>query len=203
MAYNQFTLPKAVADFGLHVATARDLFPRVPPVPVPAGFRRSATVLKPLASTEFGRALYLIGPLLAEVWAAGQDRLALFSGTRFDVDEAAGLVGLCDFVLGLPPQLDYITAPILMVVEAKKEDIPGGLGQCAAELVAGQRFNQSKGSAVGTLYGAVTDGERWRFLQLTGDVLTIEIDTRPLGEMDQIFGILLHVCGIHPAQNPA
>jgi hypothetical protein len=35
MAYNQFTLQRASADFGLVVETVSSLFPDVPPVPLP------------------------------------------------------------------------------------------------------------------------------------------------------------------------
>ncbi len=40
-----------------------------------------------------------------------------------------------------PEQL-FIEAPTVIVVEAKKEDLNGGLGQCVAEMLAAQRFNE-------------------------------------------------------------
>ncbi len=131
---------------------------------------------------------------------AGDLRIALFSGPRFDVDEAAGLTGVCDFVIGLPPQLELISAPVVMIAEAKKEDIYAGLGQCAAELVAAQRFNSTRNPAITVLHGVVSDGFRWRLLRLDGTVLRIEVTDRFITSGDQIYGILLHVCGIHPAQ---
>ena len=200
MAYNQFTLPMVQERFHLTLASTPDLHPGVPPVPVPAGYRERSESDLPLATTEAGRSVFLIGPLLREVWRAGGDRIALFPGPRFDVDDDAGLVGTCDYVLGLPPQLDFVTGPVVMIVEAKKEDIPGGLGQCAAEMVAARRFNATRHPALDVIHGVVTDGERWRFLRLAGDTVTIETAPRPLARMDHIFGILLHVCGIHPAQ---
>jgi hypothetical protein len=118
-AYNQFTLPRAAADFGLTLAGTPDLFPDVTPVPVPADCLARLRADLGLAWTEYGRSVYLIGPLLREVYHAGRGRVALFAGTRFDVDDVSGLTGVVDFALGLPPQLDFITAPVLMVVEAK------------------------------------------------------------------------------------
>jgi hypothetical protein len=38
-----------------------------------------------------------------------------------------------------------ITAPVLTLVEAKNADTKLGLGQCAAQMVAAQRFNQERG----------------------------------------------------------
>jgi transketolase C-terminal domain/subunit len=55
-----------------------------------------------------------------------------------------------------------------MIVEAKNENIKGGLGQCVAEMVAAQIFNEREANAIDTIYGAVTTGEIWKFLKLGG-----------------------------------
>ncbi|ABG51048.1 hypothetical protein Tery_1789 [Trichodesmium erythraeum IMS101] len=52
-----------------------------------------------------------------------------------------------------------IINPVL--VEAKKEDIKPCLGQCLAEMVAAQRFNEQKRLLISTIYGAVTSGTVW------------------------------------------
>ncbi len=36
-----------------------------------------------------------------------------------------------------------IEAPVIIILEAKKGDLKPGLGQCIAEMVAAQRFNQT------------------------------------------------------------
>lgn len=199
MAYNQFTLQKVLTDFGLTLGSVRDLFPGVGPVAVPGEVRRRLRAFAELANTEAGRSHYLIAPLVGEVYLVGEDRVALFPSARFDVDDAAGLTGICDFVLGKPPQSPIITSPVLMIVEAKNEDVLGGIGQCAAAMVAAERFNEGRNPDIGTVYGAVSDGERWRFLRLTGTALDMEKADRLISDPDQIFGILLHVCGVTPA----
>ena len=62
-----------------------------------------------------------------------------------------------------------------MIVEAKNENIKGGLGQCVAEMIAAQRFNEREGNAIDTIYGAVTTGEIWKFLKLAGAVASIDL----------------------------
>ena len=57
--------------------------------------------------------------------------------------------------------------PIIVVVEAKRNDFIQGWGQCLAELVAIQRINDD----VKPVSGIVTDGEMWQFGKLTADVL--------------------------------
>ncbi|MFN6567651.1 hypothetical protein [Dendronalium sp. ChiSLP03b] len=39
------------------------------------------------------------------------------------------------------PERLIITALVIMIVEAKKENIPAGLGQCVAEMLAARIFN--------------------------------------------------------------
>jgi hypothetical protein len=206
MAYNQFTLQRVVADFGLTLCSVTDLYPDAVPQPVPAAYRHNLarnTRLATTIHTEAARAQLLIGPLMAEVWAAAADRIALFVGTRFDVDESVGLAGVCDYILGRPPQLHYVTTPVMMIVEAKNDDVPGGLGQCAAAMVAAQRFNSARPPAPTVIHGAVTDGERWRFLRLTDARLDIELGDRPIADPDRLFGVLLHAVGVAPTVSPA
>jgi hypothetical protein len=38
------------------------------------------------------------------------------------------------------------------------------MGQCIAEMVAAQIFNQQSGNNIETIYGVVTSGTNWRFL---------------------------------------
>ncbi|MCZ2340509.1 MAG: hypothetical protein LC104_01775 [Bacteroidales bacterium] len=197
--YNQFTLQKAIADFGLVLGSVRNLFPQVKPVPVAAPVRLRLRAFADLATSEAGRAHYLIAPLIGEVYLAGEDRVALFPAARFDVDDAAGLTGICDFILGKPPQAPIVTSPVLMIVEAKNEDIVGGLGQCAAAMVAAQRFNRARNPDIDTIFGVVSDGERWRFLRLSAAALDLERTDRLISDPDQIYGILLDICGITPA----
>lgn len=56
-----------------------------------------------------------------------------------------------------------ISAPVIAIVEAKNEDIKSGLGQCIAEMVAAQIFNEHENNEIPTIYGIVTSGEIWKF----------------------------------------
>jgi hypothetical protein len=85
------------------------------------------------------------------------------------------------------------------VVEAKKDSIPDGLGQCAAAMVAVQRFNQKTNQATEAVYGCVTTGSLLRFLRLTGKRLDIDLDEYQIAQADRILGVLLHCCGVQVA----
>ncbi|MDZ7966509.1 MAG: hypothetical protein RM368_16275, partial [Nostoc sp. DedSLP03] len=117
--------------------------------------------------------------------------ISLFSGTDFDVDSSKGLNGFCDFILCGSEEQFYIKAPVLTIVEAKNENIKGGLGQCIATMIAAQLFNQNTQQEVKTIYGVVTSGTNWRFLMLEGLTAYIDIVEYYINDVDKILGILL------------
>lgn len=201
MAYNAFTLERVQTDFGIVVETHPNLFGSVPPALVPNSFRdllREQYGLAIAVNTEKARSELAIAPILTEVWRRGGGRVALFSGVTFNVDPAADLSGVCDYILGRPPQLDFVSAPVMMIAEAKNESVAGGLGQCAAAMIAAQRFNLARKSDITTIYGCVTDGGEWKFLRLHGAALDIDLNEHLISEPDRILGILLHAVGIAP-----
>jgi hypothetical protein len=78
----------------------------------------------------------------------------------------------------------------MMLVEAKKEDIIAGLGQCVAEMVAAQIFNEREGNEISVIYGTVTSGTNWKFLKLKGKVVEIDLVEYYLTDVNKILGIL-------------
>jgi hypothetical protein len=82
-----------------------------------------------------------------------------------------------------------------MLVEAKKSDLRLGLGQCAAEMVAAQRFNTMKGREIEAIYGAVSSGTLWRFMRLVGQELTIDVTDYSLMPVGQILAYLVWMAG--------
>ena len=84
-----------------------------------------------------------------------------------------------------------ISAPVIAIVEAKNEDIKSGLGQCIAEMVAAQLFNELENNDIETIYGIVTSGEIWKFLQISGKTVAIDLTDHYINNIDKIIGILL------------
>ena len=54
---------------------------------------------------------------------------------------------MCDYLLALSPERFFLSHPLVAVVEAKREDINGGLGQCVAAMVGARKFNEREGLA--------------------------------------------------------
>jgi len=142
------------------------------------------------SNSEKARSELLIMPILLEVRKQLDASFSLFSGVEFNVDEAQGLTGYCDFILSSAKEQLFIAAPVLMLVEAKNENLKGGLGQCIAEMVGAQLFNEREGNQTPAIYGTVTSGTNWRFLRLTGKAVEIDLTEYYLVQIDRILGIL-------------
>lgn len=196
MAYSSFNLSKVKADFGLTTNERKELFADVQGVQ-PSDLLN--TLLKtqiPLATainTEKARSELIIMPVLMEVRQLFNEQIAIFSGNNFDVDAMQGLEGRCDFILSRSTEQYYITSPVLTIVEAKNESIPGGLGQCFAAMIASRLFNQNEGHPIEPIYGAVTTGTDWKFLKLSGHVAWIDLTDYYIKEIDKILGILTSI----------
>ena len=203
MSFQEFDLPKVQRDFGLTMDTNRSLFELVAPIAISYGLARFWENVLPLGLsqiTEKARSELLTAPLLAEVWHRSDRQIAVLSGVPLVVDDTVGLNGVCDFLLCLSSNLYFVSAPVLVAVEAKRDSIPDGLGQCAAEMIAAQRFNQNAGKPIDPIYGCVTTGSVWKFLRLTGPHLDIDIDEYGIAQPDRILGVLLHCCGVTKPQ---
>jgi hypothetical protein len=84
-----------------------------------------------------------------------------------------------------------LEAPVIVLVEAKKADLKLGLGQCMAEMIAAQQFNQQQGRSIPVVFGVITSGTQWRFMQLEGKVITLDLEDYSLQPIDQLLAMLL------------
>lgn len=194
MPYSKFTLSKAVEDFHLTVIEGSRFLPEIPPISPTALLQEILKETIPWAiavGSEKARSEGIINPVLLEVKRQLQGQISVFSGEEFNVDPEAELSGYCDFLISRSSEQLYIKAPTIVIVEAKKEDLKPVLGQCLAEMVAAQRFNQQKQQPISVIYGTVSSGMAWRFLKLEGQTVTIDLADYPLPPVEQILGFLV------------
>lgn len=196
MAFSDFDLKTAVESFGLTERGDVDLFadtePLVPGESLRAWLQRFAPVALAVNS-EKARSEYIIAPVLAETAIRAGGSVNVLPGVTFEVDRARGLTGFCDFLVARSPLSYYVRSPVVAVVEAKKEDLIAGLGQCAAEMVAIRLFNEKGGTPLPAVFGCVTSGTNWRFLKLEGATLTIDRPEYYLHDVAKILGILVSI----------
>ena len=193
LSYSKFTLPLVKARFGLSIQEEMSLFANVPPVTISHYLEETIAEFAPLAlaiNTEKARSEWLIAPIMAEVRRRLQHQISLFSGVEFDVDAGQGLTGVCDYIISRSPAQYYLASPVIMIIEAKKENIIAGLGQCIATMIGAHVFNAREGANIPTIYGAVTTGNQWKFLKLEGQIAYIDVDDYYLVAIDKIVAIL-------------
>lgn len=85
----------------------------------------------------------------------------------------------------------FIAIPVVTIVEAKNENIKSRLGQCVAEMVAAQLFNERNATEIKAIYGTVTTGQIWKFLKLERQTVFIDKSDYYVKELEQILGILV------------
>ena len=195
MAYSNFTIAKVKEEFGLTVDETQNIFndiPTVQPSEILTVILQEYIPLATAIGTEKARSEFLIAPILSEVRRQLNYQISLFSGTDFNVDVEKGLLGYCDFLISASKEQFFISAPVITIVEAKNENMIGGFGQCIAEMIASQIFNQRQGIEIPVIYGIVTTGTAWRFLKLTETKVCIDKVEYYINQVDKILGFILN-----------
>lgn len=196
MAYSDFSLAKVSKTFDFKVLDRLNMFSDIPELESSSFLEETLLYTVPLAissNTEKARSEMIIAPILIELRKQLNSEISFFSGIDFTIDAEKGLNGNCDFLISRSPELLIVTAPVVIIVEAKKENINGGLGQCVAEMLAARIFNEREGNQISTIYGAVTSGTNWRFLKLKDQVIEIDLTEYYLRDVNKILGILASV----------
>jgi hypothetical protein len=193
MAYSQFTLEKIKADLGYQIVERFGIFNEMPIGVVSPFLKEILRKFTPLAlsiDTEKARSEFIVAPILFELKSLLENQVSLFSGREFNVDTALGLTGYCDFLISQSMEQLLIEAPVLALVEAKNDNIASGLGQCMAEMIAAQMFNDRKGHPIEWVYGVVTTGTNWKFLRLRERAIEVDLNEYFLNDLGKLLGIL-------------
>ena len=193
MAYSNFTLGQVRKAFELETVRKWGIFADIAPVEPSALLTAVLERNMPFAlamGTEKAKSELIVSQVLVELCVHFDNRVSLFSGIDFNVDASKELTGICDFLVSLSPEAFELEAPVIALVEAKNSDVKLGVAQCAAEMVAAQRFNAEHGNSIPRVYGAITSGTDWIFLKLEGKTLHIDMRIYTLERCDRLLGIL-------------
>ena len=130
---------------------------------------------------------WVLAPILREAYKKHVAQLAFWSHKSIRYDKR--LSGAPDYMFAAKSNLGKVVLgrPLLMMVEAKKNDFDEGWGQCLAELVAAQKIN---GKSEVTLYGLVSDGKSWEFGYLQASQFTKNTKTFQTANLELLFGAL-------------
>ena len=193
MAYSDFKLAQVIQDFGLTINEGSRIFADFPEEKCSDLL---STILKEnidlavAINTEKARSEMIISPILLEVRRKLDNKISLFSGVDFNVDNTRGLNGFCDFLISLSQEQLFIRAPAITLVETKNENLKSALGECIAEMIAAQLFNKMQGNTIKSIYGVISIGTIWQFLKLEDNQIYIDLSEYYIQDIEKILGIL-------------
>jgi hypothetical protein len=132
----------------------------------------------------------LIYPVLKETWKSFLSDFLLWSHPTWYVDET--LSGIPDYLFTQPTKFGkaVIGAPVLIAVEAQKDNFQEGWGQCAAAMIAAQKLNNKDNI---TIYGIVSNGEIWEFAFISNKTITKNIIGFSIFELAKLYEALYFV----------
>ena len=141
-------------------------------------------------ASETSRCENVIYPILRDVYKRYVGCFSLWSHKSIAYD--AQLSGAPDYLISTKSALGktVLGTPIIVVVEAKRNDFVEGWGQCLAELVAIQKINDDD---IKPVYGIVTDGELWQFGRLVKDLFTRHKTALSVSELERVFGAIAYL----------
>lgn len=146
-----------------------------------------------LFSSEAARCELIISPLLRSVYKNHRNNYSFWIQKPISFDKV--LCGTPDYIFSKRSSLGktVLETPILIVVEAKKNDFEQGWGQYLAELVASQKINNNENKEV---YGIVTDGNLWQFGRLHADVFTKHDKNYTIDKIQELYGALEYLANL-------
>jgi hypothetical protein len=194
MPYSEFTFQSLRDKLALHLGQDASLFAHIEEVTVSEYLQTTLQENVALAlniNTEKARSEMIIAPMLIEVRKILKKQVSLFSGVELQVDAALGLTGVCDYIISKSTNQVYVSAPAVMIVEAKNENIKADLPQCIAAMYAAQIYNEREHNEVDRILGIVTTGSNWKFLTLEDTHVLIDYDEYLIDQAGKILAIIL------------
>jgi hypothetical protein len=192
MPYSSFTLDDVEEKFGLDFQ-ASSFIPELKPIPPSEWLKETLLMTLPLAKiagSEKARSEFIIAPILVELIKLTNNEISVFSGEDFTVDRELGLNGICDFIISQSSNQIKVSAPVIALVEAKKGVLKDGWGQCIAEMLAANKFNEHRKKSIEYMYGIVTSGSSWQFLRMKEKTVIIDPDEYTIASIEKLLAIL-------------
>lgn len=189
MAFSDF---KSISDVQIkyHIKYEETNLLQGKPITPPEAFLRDFEFNRDnidIFTSEASRSEIIISPLLRELYKKHYQRYSFWIQKSIAYDSV--LSGTPDYIFSKRSELGktVLAKPIVIVVEAKKNDFEQGWGQCLAELIASQKLNEHP---LVPVYGIVTDGNLWQFGKLESMTFTKDLSNFTIDDMPALYGSL-------------
>lgn len=141
LTYSQVDFQDLLDHFGVEVVNKAFLPVPLRSLTLPAwlqAFLEANPLTPAVTKSEKAVSEVIIYPILSALRTLVDGQLGIFSGEPLS---AAGLTGICDFILTTNPDVYIPRPPIMVLVEAKRQGLLRAIPQCVAEMIAAQRIN--------------------------------------------------------------
>lgn len=199
MAYRNFTSTKITHDLGLQLVSIEKMFDTsaIPFIQPSDWLLRCLTIASGMAlNTEKAVCEQIVSPILSEIKVLNDKKIQLFSGEQLNVDAQRGLNGEVDFMFAKSWNVLEMEVPIFAITEAKISKINRGIPQAVAQMYGARLFNQQHDLITPIIFGAVTEGEKWKFLKLENQFIYIDNTTYFINELPKLLGILQYIVNL-------
>lgn len=193
MSYTDFDILRVEKDLNLEVIVKKIEWRLAPVAPSDWLLKSLEKGEKNALVSEKARSEFIVTPILLAAQEISNDEIQIFSGQSLNVDPNIGLTGECDFILSKTKPTPVLKSPIVTLVEAKKNDIELGLGQCIAQMFASLIFNRQQGNEFQAVFGCVTTGENWQFLKLENNIVVVDSERFYLSEVGNILSVFKNI----------
>lgn len=185
------TLEAALIHFDIQ-ENSQTLFPNIEiKVPVPETLKEELTfnmTQMPYKVSEASICEMVIFPILKTVWKNFTSKLLLWSHKGIGKDSENS--GIPDYILAKRSHLGRVMdSPLLVMIEAKKDNFDEGWGQCVVQMHTAQSLNNDEKP----IYGIVSNGDSWQFGQLEGNIFSLDTTSISVGDLPKLFNILYHL----------
>lgn len=195
MAYSSFTkLKKVATKFNLKVENQLLFKEADVKLIEPSDWLKTSMEMADMMGfySEKERSERLVHPILAALVKINNAQITVYSGQELNIDKE--LAGECDYLLALGHKvIDFVSTPLFSVVEAKKQDMEHGTAQCTAQMIGAVRYNKLDDIELPYIYGTTTDGQKWRFMKLENQTLTIHPTYYYLSDLSKLISVLAYL----------
>ena len=130
----------------------------------------------------------VVFPILKTIWKNFKEKLLLWShqGISKDVE----ISGIFDYIVAKRSPLGRVLSlPMLVMIQAKKDNFDEGWGQCLAQMIAAQNLNNQDY----TIYGIVTNGTSWEFGQLDNQTLLRHTQPLSIDDLPKLYNVIYNI----------
>ena len=201
MAYRNFKLIDLERDFGLIIERKSFLDAKQIKLSIPSGWTEERAIHIDVAElySKTAPLRYIAWAILWEAETNTPKSIVLWGDKMLKADLSLKLNGKVDYMFLRRSNSVRRFAPLLCVTVAEaNKGLERYIAQMAAQMIGAQVFNQKYGQQLPIIYGAITSGRAWVFLQLSQNTLTVDTNIYTYDNLPLLQGVFQYLLKPEP-----